>query len=368
METLSKNRVVVGMSGGVDSTAAAWLLKEQGYEVIGVTMKVWDDDSPDYVQKEGGCCSLSAVEDARRAAGEMGIPFYVVNFKGIFKEKVIDYFIEDYSQGRTPNPCIACNRYIKFDALIQKAHALGAYYVATGHYSQVIWDKQAKRYVVRLSKEEQKDQTYTFWSLRQNQLQHILTPLGNLSSKADVRKIAERFDANARGKGESQEICFIPDNDYARYVTQNMGAPVRPGNFVDTKGNKLGTHKGIIHYTVGQRKGLGITFGKPMYVVEIKPLTHEVVLGTNEDVFSTGLLASNANFIPFEQLEEKRTALAKIRYGAKPSPCTVESVGNGKIKVWFENHQRAITPGQAVVFYDNNQLLGGATIDKPLFR
>ncbi len=249
---------------------------------------------------------------------------------------------------------------------LKKAHDLGAYYVATGHYSQVEFDKDLKRYVVRLSKEDRKDQTYTFWSLNQDQLQHILTPLGGMESKSEVRAIAEKFDVNAAGKSDSQEICFIPDDDYARYVRENMGAPIRPGNFVDTSGNVLGKHKGIIYYTIGQRKGLGITFGKPMYVVEIRSLTNEVVLGTNKEVFSEGLIASEANFIPFETLSDKIDAYAKIRYSAKPAKCTIEKLGDNQIKVMFDDMQRAITPGQAVVFYSDDMLMGGATIEKAI--
>jgi len=360
---LDKKKVVIGMSGGVDSTVAAFKLKEMGYDVIGITMKVWEDGSPDYVEKEGGCCSLSAIEDARRAAEAIGIPFYVVNFKEVFKQKVITYFLHEYEHGRTPNPCIACNKHIKFDALLRKAHDLGAYYVATGHYSKVEYDESLERYVVRISAEDKKDQTYTFWSLSQDQLKHILTPLGSIESKAEVREIAARFDMNAAGKSDSQEICFIPDDDYARYVRENSDVEIKPGNFVDTNGKVLGQHKGIIYYTIGQRKGLGITFGQPMYVVEIKPETNEVVLGANDKVFSQGLLASNANFIPFETLEGKIEAYAKIRYSAKPAKCTIENAENGHVKVVFEDMQRAVTPGQAVVFYNDEMLVGGATIE-----
>lgn len=363
---LDKKKVVVGMSGGVDSTVAAYRLKELGYDVIGIHMKVWDDGDADFAEREGGCCSLSAVEDARRVCEKLDIPFYVVNFKSVFKERVIDYFLDEYRNGRTPNPCIACNKYVKFDALIKKAHDLGAYYVATGHYSKVSYDESLGRYVVKLSEEDKKDQTYTFWSLSQDQLKHILTPLGDMKSKAEVREIAMRFDVNAAGKSDSQEICFIPDDDYAKYVRENIGAPVRPGNFVDTEGNVLGRHNGIIYYTIGQRKGLGITFGQPMYVVEIRSLTNEVVLGTNDRVFAQGLYASGANFIPFESLEGPVEAYAKVRYSARPAKCVIEPAEDGLIKVMFEDMQRAVTPGQAVVFYSDSMLLGGATIERPV--
>ncbi len=363
---LDKKKVVVGMSGGVDSTVAAYQLKQKGYDVIGIHMKVWDDGDSDFAEKEGGCCSLSAVEDARRVCEKLDIPFYVVNFKQIFKEKVINYFLDEYKHGRTPNPCIACNKYVKFDALIRKAHDLGAYYVATGHYSKVAYDEELQRYLVHLSKEDKKDQTYTFWSLSQDQLKHILTPLGDMESKSEVREIAMRFDVNAAGKSDSQEICFIPDDDYSRYVTENLDGPIVEGNFIDTSGKVLGRHKGIVYYTIGQRKGLGITFGKPMYVIEIRPETDEVVLGENTEVFSKGLLASGANFIPFDKLEGKIDSFAKIRYSARPAKCTIEPAENGMIRVEFEDMQRAVTPGQAVVFYSDDMLIGGATIESAI--
>lgn len=363
---LDKNKVVIGMSGGVDSTVAAYVLKEMGYEVIGISMKLWEDDSPDYVEVEGGCCSLSSFEDARRVAYNLDIPFYMVNFKENFKEKVIADFIDEYEHGRTPNPCIRCNRYLKFEDLLKKANELGAYYVATGHYAKIEYDEKTDRYLLKKSKEDRKDQTYALYNLTQEQLKHTLMPLGDFKSKGEVRKIAESLDLNIASKSDSQEICFIPDNDYTRFLEEHLTKPVKPGNFVDTDGNVLGRHKGIIYYTVGQRKGLGITFGKPMYVVAIKPETNEVVLGTNDEVFSEGLIADDTNFIAFDKLEVPMTLMGKIRYSAKPASCKVYPLENGKIKVMFDDMQRAVTPGQAVVFYDGDVLVGGATIVKSI--
>ena len=365
---LDKIKVVVGMSGGVDSTVAAYKLKEMGYDVIGVTMRLWkDNDLEDvFYEAEGGCCSLSAVEDARRVAEKIGIPFYVINFKDVFKETVVDYFTEEYLNGRTPNPCIACNKYVKFDALIKKAHELGAYYVATGHYAKFEKDEETGRILVKKSSEEKKDQTYAIYNLTQDQLKYILMPLGDFTSKDEVRKIASSFDFEVGSKSDSQEICFVPDNNYSGFVERQIQTEIPKGNFVDTKGNVLGQHLGIIHYTVGQRKGLGLTFGKPMYVVEIRPNTNEVVLGSNDEVFSNTLIADQVNFIMFDELKEDVKLQAKVRYSAKPANCIVSKVDEETIKVVFDEPQRAITPGQAVVFYDNEYLAGGATIIKSI--
>jgi len=358
----NKNRVVVGMSGGVDSTATAWLLKEAGYDVIGVTMKLWEDDDPDYVEKEGGCCSLSSIDDARRVCDKIGIPFYVINFKPVFREKVIDYFIDEYQHGRTPNPCIACNKYVKFDALIKKAHELDAYYVATGHYAKVEQLPDTGRYVIRLSEEKRKDQTYVLCNLTQDQLQHILMPLGDFDSKEKVREIASRFDPHVGGKSDSQEICFIPDDDHSRFLTEHLGDQITPGDFVDLGGKSLGKHKGIVHYTIGQRKGLGLSLGQPGYVTKIETDTNRVVIGGAEDVFSDTLYANDLNFMPFETLTEPMRVLAKIRYAAPPAPATLSPAGEDRVKVVFDIPQRAITPGQAVAFYVGDMLIGGATI------
>jgi tRNA-specific 2-thiouridylase len=356
-------RVVIGMSGGVDSSVAAYLLKQQGYDVIGVTMQIWQDKSKEAYAREGGCCSLSAVEDARRVCDKLDIPFYVMNFKQIFEKLVIDYFVDEYLLGRTPNPCIACNKFIKFDALLERSKALEAEYVATGHYARIMYDEGYKRHIIKKSATPEKDQTYVLYNLNQDQLSHILMPLGDYN-KGQVREIARELDLRTANKPESQEICFVEDNNYGRFINERRGDEIKPGLFVDARGNKLGTHKGIAHYTVGQRKGLGIALGKPMYVVEIIPDKNLVVLGDETEVFSRELTASQMNFITFEKLEEPLEVKAKIRYSAKEAEAKVFPIDSDSVKVVFEEPQRAITPGQAVVFYQDDVLVGGGTIDR----
>lgn len=355
-------KVVVGMSGGVDSSVTAYLLKEQGYEVIGITMQVWPNDE-EYEEREGSCCSLSAVEDARRVALKLGIPFYVLNFKEIFKEKVIDYFIDEYIKGKTPNPCVACNKYIKFDELLKKARALGADYVATGHYALI--EEVNGRYLLKRSKDDKKDQTYALYNLTQYQLKHTLMPCGEYT-KEHIREIAKEIGLEVHNKRDSEEICFIPDNDHGAYIKRELPQKVTPGNFVDKNGNILGKHKGIVYYTIGQRKGLGIALGVPRFVTDIIPWKNEVVLGGEEEIFKTELVAGSLNFIPFDTLDKSMEVEAKIRYSAKPSKAVIYPLDDNRIKVVFNDKQRAITKGQSVVFYKGDLLIGGGIIEEIL--
>lgn len=361
-QLLDKNKVVVGMSGGVDSTVAVKVLLDKGYDVIGVTMKLWDNESENYVMEEGGCCSLSSVEDARRVASGLSIPFYVSNMKKAFKEKVVDYFIEEYKNGRTPNPCIACNKYLKFDDLLELAKKLGAYYVATGHYAKTYFDESSGRYLVERSNSDRKDQTYALYNLTQEQLKHTLFPLGDFENKEAVREVAKDLDLVIANKPDSQEICFIPDDDYTRFLEENIDEEIKEGNFVDTKGNILGKHKGIIYYTIGQRKGLGITFGKPTYVIKIDSKRNEVVLGSNDEVFSEGLVFDQYNGILISEFDGEYRCKGKIRYSAKEADCVVTPLKDGKYKVIFDDMQRAITPGQSIVLYKDNIVVGGGVI------
>lgn len=354
------SKVVVGMSGGVDSSVAAYLLKQQGYEVIGVTMQIWQDAERIVEEENGGCCGLSAVEDARRVAAQLEIPYYVMNFKDSFQKNVVDYFVEEYLNGRTPNPCIACNRYVKWESLLQRSLSIGADYIATGHYARIVKLPNG-RYTLRRSATLAKDQTYALYNLTQEQLQRTLMPVGEYS-KEEIRKIAEDIQLQVANKPDSQDICFVPDGDYAGFIEKTAGKQVQKGNFVTVDGTVLGEHKGIIHYTVGQRKGLGLALGYPAFVLEICPETNEVVIGTHEESMAKSLRAGNLNFMSIEDLTEPQRVFTKIRYNHRGVWATIEKTGEDEILCTFEEPQRAVTPGQAVVFYDGEYVLGGGTI------
>ena len=357
---MEKKKVVIGMSGGVDSSVGAYLLKEAGYDVIGVTMQIWQTEDTCTLEENGGCCGLSAVEDARRVASDIGIPYYVMNFRNEFKKNVIDYFIDEYWQGHTPNPCIACNRYVKWESLLQRSLEIGADYIATGHYARV--EKLPNgRYTLRKSATAAKDQTYALYNLTQYQLSHTLMPVGEYT-KDEIREIADKIGLRVANKPDSQEICFVSDNDYAKFIEESSGKKAVSGNFVTPDGEVIGTHKGIIHYTVGQRKGLNLSMGHPVFVVAIRPETNEVVIGNAEDVFSNRLICNKLNFMTIEDLEGEMQVTAKIRYSHKGAEAVIRKIEEDKVECVFKEPQRAITPGQAVVFYDGDYVVGGGTI------
>lgn len=352
--------VVVGMSGGVDSSVAAYLLKEQGYQVIGVTMQIWQDEENDVQEYQGGCCGLSAVDDARRVAQILDIPYYVMNVKKVFHEKVIRYFVEEYRHGRTPNPCIACNHYVKWQALLDRSMEIGADYIATGHYARI--DRLSNgRLAIRKSVTAQKDQTYALYTLTQEQLSRTLLPVGEYH-KEEIREIAQKAGLPVAVKPDSQEICFVPDQDYAAFIEKETGVIEPKGNFVSEEGEILGIHKGISHYTVGQRKGLGLAFGHPVYVKEIRTDKNEVVLSDEQSVFRNVLVADRLNFMAVDRFYEGQDMSAKIRYSHQGEKCRIKKIWDEKVEVEFKHPVRAVTPGQAVVFYDDQYVLGGGTI------
>ena len=347
-------KVVVGLSGGVDSSVAAYLLKEQGYDVIGVTMKVWDSS---HRQKD---VVGEAISDAKKIAEQLNIPHYVVDFQDLFRNEIINYFINEYTHGRTPNPCVVCNRQVKWEALLKWAEDNGIYNVATGHYARII-ELDNGRYTLSSSSSSAKDQTYALYNLSQEQLKRTIMPIGEYS-KDEIRKIASDIGLDTASKPDSMEICFIPDGDYAGYICNNSKYKDIPGDFVDLDGNILGKHQGIIHYTIGQRKGLNIAFGKPVYVVKIDVDNNQVVLGSNEDVFLDRLLCNRINMMSVDTLTSDMKVRAKIRYNHKGDDCTIRLVEDDLIEVIFNRPQRAVTPGQSVVFYDNDIVVGGGTI------
>lgn len=355
-----KKKVVIGMSGGVDSSVGAWLLQQEGYEVIGVTMQIWQDEPEMQMEENGGCCGLSAVDDARRVAAQLGIPYYVMNFKKDFQEKVIDYFMDEYLHGRTPNPCIACNRYVKWESLLRRSMEIGADYIATGHYARV--EKLPNgRYALRKSATEAKDQTYALYNLTQEQLSRTLMPVGAYT-KEQIREFASGLNLQVAHKPDSQEICFVPDKDYARFIEEHAGVKIPEGNYVWTDGTVVGRHKGITHYTIGQRKKLGIALGRPVVVTEIRPDTNEVVLGEATDVFQKTLRAGRLNWMSIPGIDGEARFQAKIRYNHGGAMCTARMVGEDEVECTFDEPVRAVTPGQAVVFYDGEYVAGGGTI------
>ncbi len=346
-------RVLLGMSGGVDSSVAAILLKEQGYEVIGITMKLYEGEI------EGSCCNTNSTLDAKKVCDYLKIPHYTLNFKKEFENRVIKNFICEYKNARTPNPCVECNKYLKFGLMYKRALELECEYIATGHYSKVEYSEKYKQYVLKKSDEEKKDQTYFLYSIPREVIPHILFPLQNLKTKQETRKIAEDNGLNIAHKKDSQEICFIPNDDYKLFLKDYIKE--KEGNIVLQNGEILGKHKGLTNYTIGQRKGLGIAYKEPLYVIKLNKEKNEVVVGTEENLYNKELYADELNWLVFDKLEKEIECYAKIRYRAKVAKAKVIPIGD-KVKVEFIEPQRAATSGQSVVFYDGDILLGGGKI------
>lgn len=349
------------MSGGVDSSVAAFLTKEQGFDCAGATMKLFSNEDIG-VEGESRCCSLDDVEDARCVANRLGIPFFVFNFSDNFRREVIERFIAAYRSGATPNPCIDCNRFLKFDKFFSRAKELDIGHIVTGHYAAVYYDAASRRWGLKKGMDESKDQSYVLYSLTQEQLAHTLLPLGGMS-KTEVREIARDNGFINAKKRESQDICFVPDGDYAAFIERYTGEPNRPGNFVDGEGRVLGRHRGFVRYTIGQRRGLGLSLREPLYVCAKRAADNTVILGRGEELFSKSLTASGINLIACERISSPLRLRAKVRYKQREQWATVEQTAEDRIRVDFDEPQRAVTPGQAVVLYDGSCVVGGGTIE-----
>ncbi|CAA9281276.1 MAG: tRNA-specific 2-thiouridylase MnmA [uncultured Chloroflexi bacterium] len=393
------SRIVVAMSGGVDSSVVAALLKQQGHDVIGVTLNVWPEsanqvtaDARDDADAKVGaaepagsatarskaCCGNSAVDDARRVADLLDMPYYVLNFRELFREYVIADFVREYARGRTPNPCVRCNQHVKFRPVLQRAAALGADYVATGHYVRRDQDPATGRWRLRKALDPSKDQSYVLFPMQQDELARTLFPLGDMP-KTETRRLARELGLPVAEKPESMEICFVPDNKYSRYVTEHAPQTALPGPIVDVQGRYLGEHPGIVHFTIGQRRGIGIASPEPLFVIDIDPERNAIVVGADKDLLCRELIAEDLNLVALPALDRPIRCRARIRYRMSEAPATIEPVeqtpngapgasgnaaapGMPAVRVVFDEPQRAITPGQAVVFYDGDVVLGGATI------
>ena len=359
---MEQKKAMIAMSGGVDSSVAARLMLDAGFDCMGATMRLYDGENP---ETPGSCCSADDAEDARSVARKLGIPFHVFNCKSEFDKKVIQDFISCYEAGLTPNPCIQCNRHLKFDHMLRLAQTLGYEILVTGHYARVRFDDKTGRYLLLKAADPSKDQSYVLYCINQEQLSHIRFPLGELS-KQQVRAIAEESGLITAHKQDSQDICFVPDGDYAGFMERYTGKQYPDGQFLDLDGNVVGIHKGAVRYTLGQRKGLGIAMGSPVYVCAKNMDANTVTVGPNEALFATTLIANKWNWIPFAQLTEPMRVTARARYNQKEQPATVYPDENGFARVVFDQPQRAMTPGQAVVLYRGDLVVGGGTITEVL--
>lgn len=348
-------KTIIAMSGGVDSSVAAYLMKEKGHECLGVTMRFYEGD------KEASCQSENNLKDVIRVTARMDMPYDVLDLRNEFHRNIIEKFIRVYENGGTPNPCVDCNRYMKFDGLLKLAEERGYDYIATGHYARVTYNEESGRYELKKGLDESKDQSYVLYNLTQEQLAHIVLPLGELH-KDEVRKIAEKMSFANADKKDSQDICFVPDGDYAGFIEREKNVKYPEGDFIDMEGNVLGRHKGLIRYTLGQRKGLGVSAGKPIYVCGKNLDDGTVILGDEEELFKDTLIAEDMNWISIPSLTEPIRVKACTRYHAKLQDATVYPEEGGKVKVIFDKPQRAMTPGQALVLYDGDLVIGGGTI------
>ncbi|HUB87671.1 MAG TPA: tRNA 2-thiouridine(34) synthase MnmA [Verrucomicrobiae bacterium] len=359
MNSQKRQRVVCGMSGGVDSSATAALLLEQGYDVIGITLKLWPQDCVN--RAEDKCCGPQAVTDARAVCDKLGVPYYLIDEATEFQKHVIQYFADEYKAGRTPNPCVMCNQNLKFGRLIDRADQLGADLIATGHFARIEKNADGSRYLLKRGKDLKKDQSYFLFSLRQDQLARAIFPLGE-KTKNDTREVARHCNLKTADKEESMEICFVPDNNYGGFLQQANLVQKHRGEITDVHGHILGHHDGIEFYTIGQRKGLGITTPKPVYVVELDAENNRVIVGDESALDRDEFTAANCNWIPFDKLTEPIEVTTKIRYNHPGTPATVTPTGNGSVKVKLHFAQRAVTPGQAAVFYQDDLVVGGGWI------
>ncbi len=351
-------KVMVGMSGGVDSSVAAKLLIDDGYDVTGATLRLFEGNDE---EDSSTCCSLADVEDARNVCYKLGIEHFVFNFKNEFKEKVMNSFVESYLKGETPNPCIECNKHIKFDKMLRQAETLGYDYIATGHYAVREFDEITGKYILKRPKDRSKDQTYVLYGITQYQLSKTLFPLGTYE-KPEIRSIAENAQLINSRKPDSQDICFVPDGNYSAFISKNTDAEIRDGYFLDTDGNIIGTHKGIINYTIGQRRGIGISIGRPAYVTDKNATNNTVTIGDEKDLYKSEIIAYNVNLISIDKIKDGMNVTAKIRYSKNEQPAILTNLENGEILVKFTEPQRAPAKGQAVVFYDDDVVIGGGTI------